>query len=105
MKWRTQFDIYLVALQNDGMQMGPIRRLTLDEHTDLMPRWAPDSRSVYFISTRDNRATTYRQGIDERLAAPLLEGTIETQMAAISSDGAWIVYVPVNMPAVHPAVP
>src|SRR5580700_1468540 len=54
-KGRT--DIWLLDLvQKDATP----RRLTTNEANDYSPRWAPDSRTVYFLSTRSGQAQVWR---------------------------------------------
>jgi hypothetical protein len=98
LKGRVQFDVYLAALLEDGRAIGPPRRLTLDEHTDMIMGWTPDSRAVYFLSTRADPPTLFQQGIDDRIATPLLAGLDVAQIAAFTPDGAWILYHPHRPP-------
>ena len=41
-----------------------VHRLTEDEHMDLSPRWAPDSRSLYFVSNRAGGEDIFRLTLD-----------------------------------------
>ena len=40
------------------------RRLTLDSADDSSPRWAPDSRTIYFLSTRTGSSEVWRLKLD-----------------------------------------
>ncbi|MDO9693327.1 MAG: TIR domain-containing protein [Candidatus Latescibacteria bacterium] len=100
-RWRTQADVYLAELEDTGRRLGAIRRLTLDQHVDLVTGWTPDSRAVMFLSTRNDPTNLYRQGIDERVAVPLLDQPASTERAALTADGAWIIYM-LNGPDVDP---
>src|SRR5262249_49791884 len=44
---KRRTDIYMVNTDGSGM-----RRLTTHEAADTSPRWAPDGRTLYFLSTR-----------------------------------------------------
>ena len=93
-RWRTQFDVYLAAVEAGNTRFGPDRRLTLDQHNDLLMGWTPDSKEVLILSARSDPPSLYRQGVHDRSAVPLLDGPGGTQIAAITADGAWILYLP-----------
>ncbi len=52
---RSRPDLYLAATDGSG-----VRRLTTDEASDTQPRWSPDGRSLYFVSTRSGSAQVWR---------------------------------------------
>jgi dipeptidyl aminopeptidase/acylaminoacyl peptidase len=54
-KGRT--DIWLLDLSQKGAEP---RRLTTDTANDSSPRWAPDSRTIYFLSTRSGESQVWR---------------------------------------------
>ena len=54
-KGRT--DIWLLDLTASGSQP---RRLTRDPANDSSPRWAPDGRAIYFLSTRSGSSQVWR---------------------------------------------
>ncbi|MDB6044500.1 MAG: peptidase [Gammaproteobacteria bacterium] len=54
-KGRT--DIWLLDLSKKGAEP---RRLTTDPANDSSPRWAPDSRTIYFLSTRSGESQVWR---------------------------------------------
>ena len=93
-RWRTQFDVYLAAVEAGNARFGPVRRLTLDQHNDLMMGWTPDSKEVLILSARSDPPMLFRQGVHDRSAVPLLDGPGGTQIAAITADGTWILYLP-----------
>ncbi len=57
-KGRT--DIWLLDLKDKGAQP---RRFTTDPAHDSSPRWAPDSRSLFFLSTRSGQSQVWRQEV------------------------------------------
>jgi WD40 repeat protein len=95
-RWRTQFDVHLAELKDGGSRLGAVRRLTLDDHGDFVLGWTPDSKAVVFLSARSNPANLYRQGIHDRVATPLLESPAMAMLATFTSDGAWILYRPMD---------
>jgi dipeptidyl aminopeptidase/acylaminoacyl peptidase len=54
-----RFDLWIVGADGAGA-----RRLTFHEATDNQPRWAPDGRSLYFVSTRSGSAQVHRLRFD-----------------------------------------
>ena len=57
-KGRT--DIWLIDLTQKGAEP---RRLTTDPANDSSPRWAPDSRTIYFLSTRSGGSQVWRLSV------------------------------------------
>jgi dipeptidyl aminopeptidase/acylaminoacyl peptidase len=56
---RGRTDLWLAA--TDGSWT---RRLTSHDAADSQPRWSPDGRALYFVSTRDGSAQVYRLAMD-----------------------------------------
>ena len=50
------------------------RRLSLDESTNGVYAWTPDSRAVLFCSNRSGTSKLYRQAIDQAVPEVLVEG-------------------------------
>jgi eukaryotic-like serine/threonine-protein kinase len=75
------------------MQRGTRVRLTQDAADEMAPVWAPDSRTVYFLSTRDQALTLYRRAADSSGAeAHVLTFEAPVRPYAISPDGAGLYY-------------
>lgn len=72
-------------------------RLTSDDADDANPVWAPDGRSVYFVSSREPRGF-FRKGISGSSAETRVAGFTtgpESTMAwprSVSPDGRWLLY-------------
>ncbi len=65
---------------------GQPRRLTLESTDDTSPRWAPDSRTIYFLSTRTGSSQVWRLTLDGGEATqvtnyPLDVGTLKVSPA------------------------
>ncbi|HET9396329.1 MAG TPA: hypothetical protein VFO36_09755, partial [Nitrospiraceae bacterium] len=58
-KGRT--DIWLLDLNGNTPLL---RQLTTDPANDSSPRWAPDSRTIYFLSTRAESSQVWRLSVD-----------------------------------------
>jgi dipeptidyl aminopeptidase/acylaminoacyl peptidase len=54
-----RFDLWIANTDGSGS-----RRLTFHEASDTQPRWAPDGRSLYFVSTRTGSAQVHRLRLD-----------------------------------------
>jgi len=54
-----RYDLWIASISAGGA-----RRLTGHEASDTQPRWAPDGRSLYFVSTRTGSGQVFRLGLD-----------------------------------------
>jgi len=84
-KGRT--DLWLVGA--DGTSL---RRLTSHPEEDSNPRWAPDSKSVFFISTRSDSAQVWRIQIDGGEAQQLTDLPLDVGNLVVSPDGKHIAF-------------
>ena len=59
-------DIYIVSKLKDGtwQESTELTRLTQHESNDLAPAWSPDSKTLAFVSFRDDNAEIYTMGSD-----------------------------------------
>ena len=81
-KGRT--DVWLLDLRTKNAQP---RRLTQNPANDSNPRWAPDSRTIYFLSTRSGSSQVWRLSLDGGEATqvtsyPLDVGTLKVSPTA-----------------------
>ena len=65
----------------------PSRRLTQSEANDSSPRWAPDSRTLYFISTRSGNAQIWRLSMAGGEAARVTDYPLDIGALKVSPDG------------------
>ena len=84
-KGRT--DLWLVATDGTGL-----RRLTSHPEGDSNPRWAPDSKSVFFISTRSDSAQVWRIQIDGGEARQVTDLPLDVGNLIVSPDGIHIAF-------------
>jgi len=80
---KRRTDLYLVNADGTGM-----RRLTTHEASDSSPRWAPDGRSVYFLSTRSGSSQVWRLSLDGGEASPVTKLPLDVGAFLLSPDGA-----------------
>jgi dipeptidyl aminopeptidase/acylaminoacyl peptidase len=81
-KGRT--DLWLLDLAQKDAQ--PLR-LTTDPATDSSPRWAPDSRTLYFISTRGGSAQVWRIRTDGGEATRVTNYPLDVGSLKVSPRG------------------
>ena len=58
---KGRMDLWLLDLKEKSAQPRP---LTRDPATDSSPRWAPDSRTLYFLSSRSGTSQVWRLSLD-----------------------------------------
>ena len=94
--------VYIGELAAGGTPMSPPRRLTYDDARDWATAWTADSKAVLFTSDRGGKWGVFRQGISQATAEPLIEGRERTNLARLSPDGAWVLYVESSPAATGP---
>ncbi|MDB6092246.1 MAG: peptidase [Gammaproteobacteria bacterium] len=81
-KGRT--DIWLLDLGRKGAQP---QRLTTDPANDSSPRWAPDSRTIYFLSTRSGQSQVWRLAIAGGEATRVTDYPLDIDSLKVSPRG------------------
>ncbi|MCG6957381.1 MAG: protein kinase, partial [Gemmatimonadetes bacterium] len=72
---------------------GPPERLTLEGTRNEAPTWAPDGRSVIFVSNRGGNRDVYEQRADGTAPAKLLlDRELPITRAFLSPDDEWLVF-------------
>ena len=94
-KGRT--DLWLVGVDGSGL-----RRLTTHPDADNNPRWAPDGKTVYFISTRSGSPQVWRIAVEGGEAQKVTSEPLEVANLVVSPDGKQIAY---NMEVFPDATP
>jgi eukaryotic-like serine/threonine-protein kinase len=95
-------DVNVGELKNAGRQLDTPRRLTVSDSVDYAFAWTPDSKTIFFSSDRTGRRQLFRQGLDQDTAESLVQGPDDEEGAAVTPDGAWILYwsIPHGNPSV-----
>ena len=84
-KGRT--DLWLI-----GARGTDLRRLTSHPEGDFNPHWAPDGKSVWFISTRSDSAQVWRIPIDGGEAQQVTDLPLDVGNLLVSPDGLHIAF-------------
>jgi len=81
---RGRTDIWLLDLTQKNA--GP-RRLTTNPANDTSPRWAPDSRTIYFLSSRSGRSQVWRLSLAGGEATRVTDYPLDIGSLAVSPHG------------------
>jgi dipeptidyl aminopeptidase/acylaminoacyl peptidase len=84
-KGRT--DLWLVGADGAGL-----RRLTTHPENDSNPRWAPDGKSIYFLSSRSDSSQVWRIHIDAGEAEQITNLPLDAANLLVSPDGRHIAF-------------
>jgi len=84
---RRRTDLWLV--HTDGTNL---RRLTSHPDADSNPRWAPDSMSIFFISSRSELSQVWRIKIDGGEADQVTDELLDVGSLVLSPDGKHIAF-------------
>jgi dipeptidyl aminopeptidase/acylaminoacyl peptidase len=84
---RGRTDLWLIGVDGTGL-----RRLTSHPDNDFNPRWAPDGRSVYFISTRSESSQVWRIRVDGGEAEQVTDESLDVSNLLVSPDGCHIAF-------------
>jgi len=95
-KGRT--DLWLVGTDGSGL-----RRLTSHEAADTNPRWSPDGKSVYFLSSRSDSSQVWRIRIDGGEAEQVTDLPLDADNLLVSPDGKSIAFTMEVFPGLSPA--
>jgi dipeptidyl aminopeptidase/acylaminoacyl peptidase len=79
---RGRTDLWLVSTEGTGLL-----RLTSHPESDSNPRWAPDSRSVWFLSGRSGSSQVWRIRIDGGEAEQVTDEPLDVGNLVVSPDG------------------
>jgi eukaryotic-like serine/threonine-protein kinase len=93
-KARDWNDLYIGELQDGGKSLRSTKSLTLTQSFDFPSAWTKDSKSIFFISNRNQSFRIFCQPLDRDSAELFVTGSIDLDLfsAELSPDGAWILY-------------
>ena len=88
-----QRTVFVAELKDGGKRLQDARRLTIVGRANYAHAWTPDSQAVVFESYRDGRYQIFKQGIDQRVAEPMVPSKENAIGGRFSPDGAWLLYL------------
>ena len=80
-------DLWTVNADGSGL-----RRLTADAKRNSEPRWAPDGKTLYFLSTRSSSSQIWRMGLDGGAPAQVSNFPLDVSALKVSPDGAMLAF-------------
>jgi len=80
---RRRTDLWIVEVVG-----GEPRRLTSHPASDVSPVWSPDSRAVFFLSSRSGSMQVWRQPVGGGEATPVTSLPLDVGSLVLSRDGA-----------------
>jgi dipeptidyl aminopeptidase/acylaminoacyl peptidase len=84
---RGHTDLWLVSATGKNL-----RRLTSHPDSDSNPRWAPDSTTILFISSRSGSSQVWRIRTDGGEAVQVTEEPLDVGNLVVSPDGEYLAY-------------
>ncbi|MGH8284738.1 MAG: S9 family peptidase, partial [Steroidobacteraceae bacterium] len=81
---RGRTDLWLLEL---GATAAEPRRLTQHSANDSNPRWAPDSRMLYFLSTRSGSSQVWRLSLDGGEATQVTDYPLDVNTLKVAPTG------------------
>ncbi len=84
---RGRTDLWLVSTTG-----GDLRRLTTHPDADSNPRWSPDGRTLWFLSSRSGSSQVWKIAVDGGEARQVTEEPLDVGNLHVSPDGAYIAY-------------
>jgi dipeptidyl aminopeptidase/acylaminoacyl peptidase len=80
-------DLWIVATDGTGL-----RRLTSHPQADSNPRWGPDSRTIWFLSSRSGSSQVWKIPADGGEAEQVTKEPLDVGNLLISPDGKYLAY-------------
>jgi serine/threonine protein kinase len=93
LKWASRFTTFVAALDPNGDRISTSMHFTPSESVDLPLDWTPDGNTLILYSNRTGQGGIYRQNVDENSPTPIIVGSDILEMARVTADGNWILYL------------
>jgi hypothetical protein len=94
----TQPEVFMSELDPSSHRLQAPRRFTLDENINLASTWTPDGRAVIMASNRSGNWKIFRQDLNQVTPEVLAEGTRNSMLPRLNSDGTAILYFTRSIP-------
>ena len=79
---KGRYDLWMVGIDGAGL-----RQLTFGPEAESNPRWAPDGKSIYFLSTRGGSSQVFRLRLDGGEAEQATRLPLDVDNFIVSPDG------------------
>ena len=84
---KGRYDLWLVNTDGTGLT-----RLTSDPAADNNPRWAPDGKSLYFLSTRSGSSQVWRLAVGGGDPVQITKLPLDVSNLTVSPDGSRLAF-------------
>jgi dipeptidyl aminopeptidase/acylaminoacyl peptidase len=84
---KGRYDLWSVHLDGTGLT-----RLTTEPASDDNPRWSPDGKSLYFLSTRSGSSQVWRLSADGGDAVQVTKLPLDVSNLAVAPDGSRLAF-------------
>jgi dipeptidyl aminopeptidase/acylaminoacyl peptidase len=84
---KGRFDLWLVNTDGSGLT-----RLTSDPAADNNPRWSPDGKSLYFLSTRSGSSQVWRLAVGGGDPVQITRLPLDVSNLTVSPDGSRLAF-------------
>lgn len=94
LRWAPHLTSYVADLSADGTSILNLRHFPLNESSDGVASWTPDSKTTLVISNRTGSFGLYKQALSSDVAeGPLVIPPDVSRNARVTPDGKWILYL------------
>jgi dipeptidyl aminopeptidase/acylaminoacyl peptidase len=84
---RRRSDLYMVQVDGSG-----IRQMTTNPENDSQPRWSPDGKNIFFLSTRSGSQQVWRLAADGGEPDQITNFPIDVDALRVSPNGKYLVF-------------
>ena len=84
---RGRTDLWLVSANGTSL-----RRLTSHVESDSNPRWAPDGKTLWFVSSRSGSSQVWKIRVDGGEAEQVTDEPLDVANLVVSPDGKYLAY-------------
>jgi len=92
-------EVFVSEVQASGSALGPARRLSLDERSNIPYSWTADGKSVIFTSDRDGAPHIFKQSVDQPAPDLLVGGNQNITGGRVSPNGSDLLFTVDPSPA------
>ena len=94
---RRRSDLYLAQTDGSG-----IRRMTTNSENDVQPRWSPDGKNIFFLSTRSGSQQVWRLALEGGEPEQITNFPIDVDALQVSPNGKFLIFSMAVFPGKSP---